>query len=271
MPYIIRNFPIKCNTLGQTMIQHRYLTIIAAVVIFTIACKRGDTSDFQAFNYVSADSTAMPYRLHIPDDYYSRIEYPLVVFLHGGAGRGSNNKNQISGGNFTGSHIWFTGANRTSYPAFVVAPQLPAGYTRWDNSRSAETSEYEELVLAIIGELVQTYSIDEDRIYLTGQSLGGWGTWDLIEKKPNFFAAAIPVCGGANPNGAALIAHLPIWALHGELDKTIPVDICREIVTGIRELGGNIRYTEYEGGEHNIWDRAYNEAGLVEWLFSQRR
>ncbi len=253
------------------MIQHRYLTIITTAIILTAACNRGDAVDFKAFNYVSPASTAMPYRLHIPDEYYSRTEYPLVVYLHGGAGRGSNNSRQISGGNSTGSHIWFAGTNRTNFPAFVLAPQLPAGYTRWDNSRSAEISEYEELVLAIIGELVRTYSINEDRIYLTGQSLGGWGTWDLIVKKPDFFAAAIPVCGGANPNGAALIAHLPIWALHGELDKTVPVDLSREIVTAIRELGGNIKYTEYKGADHNIWNKAYNEDGLVEWLFNQRR
>ncbi|MFC1481402.1 prolyl oligopeptidase family serine peptidase [Candidatus Neomarinimicrobiota bacterium] len=253
------------------MIQPRYLTIIATVIILAAACKRGDEPDFKAFNYVSADSTAMPYRLHIPDEYYSRIEYPLVVFLHGGAGRGSNNSSQISGGNAAGSHVWFTDANRANYPAFVVAPQLPDGFTRWDNSRSADVSGYEDLVLAIIEELVDTYSIDEDRIYLTGQSLGGWGTWDLIEKKPYFFAAAIPVCGGANPNGAALIAHLPIWAFHGELDKTVPVELSREIVAAIDKLGGKIKYTEYKGAEHNIWDRAYNEAGLVEWLFSQRR
>ncbi len=253
------------------MIQHRYLTIITTLMILTTACNRGDAPDFKAFNYVSADSTTMPYRLHIPDQYYTGTQYPLVVYLHGGAGRGSNNSSQISGGNAAGSRIWFNGANHTNYPAFVVAPQLPAGFTRWDNSRSVEISEYEGLVLAIIGDLVRTYSIDEDRIYLTGQSLGGWGTWDLIVKKPDLFAAAIPVCGGANPNGATLIAHLPIWAFHGALDKNVPVDISREIVTAIRDLGGNIKYTEYEGADHNIWNRAYNEAGLVEWLFSQRR
>ena len=234
------------------------------------ATSSGPDEGFLARRYVGAAGDTLPYRIFIPDQYDPERHYPLVMFLHGGGGAGTDNISQISGGNRSGAHIWIGPAYRTEYPCFAVAPQLP-GLERWDDPASDHLSPYGGLAVELVAYLLNEYALDTKRIYLTGQSRGGWGVWDLVAKRPDLFAAGIPVCGGGNPSLTRAMDHIPIWAFHGALDRTVKVELSRIMVAALRETGGNIRYTEYRLGMHAIWDRAYEEQGLVDWLFAQRK
>ena len=123
-----------------------------------------------------------------------------------------------------------------------------------------------------IGELVADPSIDASRIYLTGLSMGGFGSWDLVSRHPEWFAAVVPVCGGGDPSFAARIADsgVPIWTVHGDADRVVPADLTRTMVRAIREANGRVGYTELPGVRHNSWDHAYGPEGPMEWMFSQQ-
>ena len=196
--------------------------------------------------------------------------YPLVMFLHGGRGTGTDNFSQISGSNHMGSHVWIQRKCQAKHPAFVVAPQIPE-LGRWDYEASDELSVSGELAVELIRELQIAYPIDQDRIYLTGQSLGGWGVWDMIAKRPDLFAAAIPVCGGGDPKTVSSMGDVAIWAFHGAMDREVNVEISREMVNALKAAGSGVKYTEYPSAGHEIWDRAYSEDGLIDWLFAQRK
>ena len=115
------------------------------------------------------------------------------------------------------------------------------------------------------------YSIDPQRIYLTGLSMGGYGTWDLLARKPDLFAAGVPVCGGGDESTAEQIANIPIWVFHGDLDSAVPVSRSRTMVEALKKAGGHPKYSEYPGVEHNSWDKAYADPELMKWLFAQKR
>jgi predicted peptidase len=151
-----------------------------------------------------------------------------------------------------------------------LAPQLPKKW-RWDAVGYSQLSQYAEALVELLVELKSAFPIDENRVYLTGQSLGGWGTWDLITKRPDLFAAALPICGGGDPSAVDGLRNISVWAFHGRLDSQIPVEHSREMVAALREAGAQVRYTEYKTLGHSVWDRAYSEEDLIAWLFSQRR
>jgi len=231
--------------------------------------KNGET-DFEARIFEDSSGIKMPYRLFIPQDYTTSISYPIIMYLHGAAGCGNDNLKQISGGNTNGTHVWITKENQSQNPTFVMAPQLPVG-KYWGSTDSLRLSEYGEIAINLVKYLLNEFSIDPDRVYLTGQSRGGHGTWDIPCKYPGFFAAAIPLCGGSNPALVYAIRDLPVWAFHGEKDQLVNVEYSREMVEALKEIGGNIKYTEYPDVGHDVWKKAYLEPELHEWLFRQKR
>jgi predicted peptidase len=191
------------------------------------------------------------------------------VYLHGSGGLGTNNLNQIAGGNTNGTHLWTRPEMQTRHPAFVVAPQLPPG-NRWD-APGASMASYALLLIELLAGLREEFPIDSNRLYLVGQSLGGFGTWDLIIKSPPLFAAAVPLCGGGDPTRASVISNLPIWAFHGGKDQTVSANESTVMVAALRALGSGVKYTEYPEIGHDVWTVAFTDADLPEWLFAQRR
>ncbi|MFQ5569653.1 MAG: prolyl oligopeptidase family serine peptidase [Rhodothermales bacterium] len=183
------------------------------------------------------------------------------MFLHGGRGAGTDNISHISGSNWSGSHVWIQDEMQAEHPAFVVAPQL-SGWHRWDKPMTDELSPYGQLAVELIEHLQTIYPIDPDRVYLTGQSRGGWGVWDLIGKRSDLFAAAIPVCGGGDPTGVSSMRDIAVWVFHGARDHEVKVERSREMVEAFRSVGGDIKYSEYRFSGHAIWDRAYKETAL---------
>ena len=213
----------------------------------------------------------MPYRLFIPPSYDQKNKYPLVLWLHGAGSVGKDNKMQISEWSIPGTHTWTKPENQAKNPVFVVAPQCPSSETCWDDPDADALGKELLLVLDILDSLQQEFGIDSQRLYVAGQSMGGFGTWSLIAKRPNIFAAAIPLCGGGKPALAARAAKIPIWAFHGDKDDDVPVTETRNMIAAVKKAGGNPRYTEYKGMGHEIWDRAFKEPGLVDWLFAQHK
>jgi predicted peptidase len=225
---------------------------------------------YVARTFVAANGMRMPYRLFVPDERSRVTPLPVIIYLHGGGGVGVDNLRQISGGNTAGTRLWITPEAQARHPAFVIAPQLPRG-NRWDRQGADGLAPHAELVIELLDSLSGEFAMDRDRIYLTGQSLGGFGTWDLIVKRPDLFAAAVPLCGAGTPSRALAVRDMPIWVFHGAKDDAVPVAGSREMVAALRAVGSRVIYTEYPEVGHNVWLRAYTEQDLPDWLFAQRR
>ncbi len=256
------------------------LLITQAGYSLLIAAKKED-GGFVAKEFTTARGEKIPYRLFTPKSYDPSKKYPVVLWLHGSEGRGDDNSKQISGGNIKGAQGWAEPRCQNSHPCFVIAPQMPAGGF-WATHEGAPPKDVKNLmvveptenllrVVELMKAILEEYSIDKDRVYVTGQSMGGFGTWAIITAEPNMFAAAIPVCGGGDPAKAGSIKHIAIWAFHGSKDSLVPVERSRNMIKALKEVGVNPKYTEYSNMDHGIWEKAYAESSLVSWLFNQKR
>ena len=225
--------------------------------------------------YQNADTT-LPYRLYVPFNYDPAKSYPLVVHLHGAGLRGNDNQRQL--GSIMKSLLEMQAVNADQ--AIFVLPQCPENEKWVDSSWSKgeytvdSTPESNELkaVVELIGQLQETYNVDDKRIYSIGFSMGGYGTWDLLTRHPDLFAAGMPLCGGADSTKAAALAEIPVWTVHGAKDPTVPVAASQKIVKAIQDAGGTkIQYTELPDNEHDVWTYAYSNAEMFTWLFQQSK
>lgn len=220
----------------------------------------------------------MPYRLFRPE---ASGKLPLVVYLHGSGGQGDDNEKQLGLGNIFGTRVWLLPENQKRFPCYVVVPQTDRGWARYDFSKQTEgpakvipgLGDGSRLALEIIDSLRHEFaqSIEERRIYVTGQSMGGAGTWNIMTNRPRFFAAAVPCCGSVSTEDGTGSIDTPLWAFHGASDQTVPVSTSRDRIAARRKAGGHPLYTEYAGVDHNVWEWVYTEPELVNWMFSQRR
>ena len=204
----------------------------------------------------------MPYRLMRPLRVEKGIRYPLIVSLHGSGGVGDDNVSSLRHWNGVMARLpW-----REKYPTFVLAPQRRPGGIWGPKPDVAGTADLYvrddlPLVFEIIEQLKQEFPIDDRRIYALGSSGGGAGTWNIIAARPEVFAAAIPVCGRFQPAYALGLAHLPIWCFHGDADPLISVEFSRDAFARLREVGGNMKYTELRDVGHAAWKHAFVYAG----------
>jgi predicted peptidase len=123
----------------------------------------------------------------------------------------------------------------------------------------------------LLDDIIRTYRVDRDRVYLTGLSMGGFGTWDLAAAHPEKFAAIAPICGGGNPQNAKKLARLPIWVFHGAKDPTVPIERSREMVEALKAAGANVKFTVYPEAQHDSWTETYNNPEFYQWLLEQKR
>ena len=208
----------------------------------------------ERFLRLTLDGT--PYRLFVPGGYRGRESFPLVLFLHGGAGRGTDNERHLRNGNGMIVEM-FAGAEK-QYPAFVLAPQT-------------SSEHHVESTLAVLEDVRSRYRIDGRRIYVVGQSLGGYGLLDLVAARPRLFAAAVVIAAGGEPGRAQSLSAVPTWFFHGEKDEMIPVEGVRRLVTDVKRAGGTVRFTEYAGEGHGLAWLVVKERELVPWVFARRR
>jgi predicted peptidase len=268
----------------RTYIQRLGLAL-AVAFLFVTPCFAQQAATFAARVYTNAQGETMPYRLFIPRDYDQRKKYPLVLWLHGSPARGNDNIKQVSGTQTKGTQVWIRPEYQSKYPSIVLVPQCPEHKTWAAEVGSEQLTDELRLVLEIISQLQMEFSLDPQRFYVAGQSMGGIGVWQLITKYPNMFAAAVILCGKGDPSKAPLIAELPVWVFHGENDAnpSTPVSEARKMVAAIRSARGHPKYTEYSSAAmlmvqvpnvpvgHNVWDKAFDEPDLVSWVFAHKR
>ncbi|MGC2109232.1 MAG: PHB depolymerase family esterase [Candidatus Korobacteraceae bacterium] len=218
----------------------------------------------------------MPYRLFRPE---AAGKLPLVVYLHGSGGQGDDNLKQLGLGNIFGTRVWLLPQNQKTFPCYVLVPQTDRGWIHYDTSQWAQGKtgiipgfgEGTRMVLEIVDGLCRELSIDERRIYVMGQSMGGAGTWNVITYRPQFFAAAVICCGSISDDDGTGSIETPLWNFHGDSDQTVPVSVSRERIAARRKAGGHPLSTEYAGVDHNVWEWAFTEPELVPWVFAQHR
>ncbi|MBQ3708600.1 MAG: phospholipase [Clostridia bacterium] len=215
----------------------------------------------------------LPYRIYVPKNYDCGERYPLLVFLHGAGERGTENERQL-----IHMQYLFNDPDSPVYDSIVLAPQCPEDsqwvLVPWENGNYSieETPESPglEALCLLIDECRDFYNVDDDRIYVTGLSMGGFGTWDLLSRHGARFAAGIPICGGGDPSYANLLKRIPIRTFHGSEDGAVPVAGTRAMFAAIRQAGGTlIDYTEFDGEGHGIWDKVYEDREVVDWLYAQ--
>ncbi|HEX9945880.1 MAG TPA: PHB depolymerase family esterase, partial [Thermoanaerobaculia bacterium] len=211
----------------------------------------------------------MRYLLFVPKNYDQRKRYPLVLWLHGGGSHGEDLKLLLSHGDKHGIGYLARADIQSKYASFIVAPQCPRNKL-WGNPGSGQLTGEMKLALEIVAKVRAAYSIDSRRLYVLGMSLGGYGTWDLITRRPGLFAAAVPICGGGDPSKVSLLVKTAVWVFHGDEDELVDVAESRKMIAAIQRAGGKPRYTEYKGVGHNAWERAFAEPELLPWLFAQR-
>ncbi|MDZ7659155.1 prolyl oligopeptidase family serine peptidase [Fodinibius sp.] len=252
-----------------------FVTIGLLFLFFGIA--EAQITDFEPKVYTDSDGEELQYRILKPANYDSTKSYPLVLFLHGAGERGNDNYSQLKWGVSHFAEPKF----RERYPAFVIAPQMGEGefWSQLITSRdtTAFTASMGEtptrpmrLTIELLEELQDKYSVDSNRLYVTGISMGGFGTFDLIQRFPNKFAAAVPVCGGGDVTRAFMLTDIPIWAFHGTNDEVVQPEFSRSMIEAIRIAGGSPGYTEYpDEGHIGAWVQAYRNPHLYEWMFSK--
>lgn len=205
------------------------------------------------------------YLLFLPDGYrtQSRTAHPLILFLHGMGERGPGvSKVKIHGPPKIAESL-------TNFPFIVLSPQCPPG--EWWST---------ELVLAALDEVIKRHRVDTNRIYLTGLSMGGFGSWELALKYPERWAAVAPICGGGNPlwpvgyqgeEKKRALKNLPFWVFHGEKDPTVPLLESQRMVDSLKKFGCDVKFTVYPGVGHDSWTATYKNRELYDWFLEHRR
>lgn len=239
-------------------------------------------NDTKPLEYENAAGQKLHYRWHEPAHIVPGEKYPLVIFMHGAGERGAENIRQM----IHGVPQMLNYAQRKNLSFFLLAGQVPGGecstdpqghkwvQVPWDGNTQPmpETpSDSMAALIDLIGELRMNPAVDASRIYVTGLSMGGYGTWDLIMRKPDWFAAAMPVCGGADDSKVAIVKDMAIWVFHGGNDSVVNPERARNAVAALRAVGGNVKHTEYPGVNHDSWSPTYSDDKVLDWMFAQKR
>jgi predicted peptidase len=234
---------------------------IATALAFVATGTAQDTkTGFLSKDFTDPDGAKIPYVVFVPHDYDGSKEYPVILFLHG-AGESKNRgpKQPVEQG--IGKAIK---AQEKTFGFITVIPQSQKG--GW-----GATGVEGKRAVAILDEVTKSYKTDAKRVYLTGLSMGGFGTWSLAAAHPDRWAAIAPICGGGKAEDAPKIKDIPTWVFHGDKDTAVKVEYSRVMVDALKKAGGNPKYSEYAGVDHNSWDRAYAEKEFFPWLAAQKR
>jgi predicted peptidase len=199
---------------------------------------------------------SLDYLVYLPTDYEKKDSWPLLLFLHGAGERGDDLELVKKHGP---PKLIEQGK---AFPFVVVSPQCPKD--GWWSTKPLE-------LVALLDEIVAKYKIDQDRIYLSGLSMGGFGTWMLAAYAPDRFAAIVPVCGGGERLMARRLTHLPVWAFHGAKDQVVPLGRSEEMVDALKKLHGDVKLTVYPEAGHDSWTATYDNPELYDWLLQQKR
>lgn len=228
-------------------------TILLSFIMMTLIYPQQENQTSHNFQKEITITLTANYLLYLPEDYAdSDKEFPLVLFLHGAGERGNDLKK-----------VKVHGLPRLvnegkDFPFIVVSPQCP-DLMLWNT----------DVLSSLLDEIEANYKVDKNRIYVTGLSMGGHGTWSLALAQPNRFAAIAPVCGWADTTKASTISHLPIWVFHGAKDVVVPVKSSEDMVNALKNFGSDVKLTIYPEANHDSWTETYNNDELYKWLLEQ--
>ncbi|MTI21714.1 phospholipase [Fulvivirga sp. RKSG066] len=221
----------------------------------------------------------LPFRVLFPENFNQDEKYPVILFLHGAGERGSDNEKQL----VHGSDLFI---NQKISPAIVIAPQCPQDdyWAKVDVKRSLEgkrifsfpaestPTDAMQSVMHLVDSVRQLGFVDKSRLYVGGLSMGGMGTFEILSRRPEVFAAAFPICGGGNPQNVTTYAdEVDLWVFHGAKDDIVPPALSEQMVDAIKKAGGDVKFTLYPEANHNSWDSAFAEPELLTWLFSKSK
>lgn len=258
----------------------RNLFCLALSFIVSIGLSAQTLDQFESYRFIQNGDT-LPYRILLPENYDPSKEYPLLVFLHGRGESGRDNQKQL----IHGAKLFLTDSIRKAHPAIVVFPQCAAN-DYWSNVHTvadkngkrefyyvadgpASTSMH--LLMSLMENLFVQYKIKKDQVYAMGLSMGGMGVFELVRRKPGLIAAAIPICGGAHPATAKGMRDVKWWIFHGAKDDVVKPELSVRMVEALQEVKAAVQFTLFPDANHNSWDPAFAEPGLMNWLFTQHK
>jgi predicted peptidase len=211
----------------------------------------------QSFSKQVTKTLAARYLLYLPKDYGKdpAARWPLILFLHGAGESGDNLEIVKKHGPPK------LAAGGKEFPFIIVSPQAPSSREGWNV----------EVLTALLDEVMRQYAVDPDRVYLTGLSMGGFGTWNLAAAVPERFAAIAPICGGGQRRMARRLRTLPTWVFHGAKDPTVPLQESQEMVDALKAAGGDVKFTIYPDAGHDSWTVTYDNPELYSWFLQHKR
>jgi predicted peptidase len=233
-----------------------------ALGLIPAAGRSAEATGFVDKVYKNADGHESKYVVFVPHDYDGKKEVPVILFLHG-AGETKSDQPKAKMPVEVGIGTAIKKREKT-FPFLVIIPQ--AETRGW-----GATTENAKRALAMLDEVMKEYKTDAKKVYLTGLSMGGMGTWSIATAMPDKFAAIVPICGRGDPKQAEKLKDLPIWAFHGADDPTVKPEGSRDMIEAVKKAGGSPKYTEYPKVGHNSWDKAYDTEELYEWLLKQSK
>jgi len=237
----------------------RKMILIPGLALICIAnggAIRAETPKQTAATLDTQVRVKLNYWLYLPEDYDKNASSPLLLFLHGAGERGDD-LNQVK--KHGPPKLIDQGK---SFPFIVVSPQCPE-HRSW-------LFEVVQLT-ALLDEIVAKYKVDRERIYVTGLSMGGFGTWALAAYTPQRFAAIVPICGGGEVSMTRVLSHLPVWAFHGAKDPAVPLQRSQQMIDALKKRNNEVKFTIYPEALHDSWTATYNNPEVYDWLLQHKR
>ncbi|CAL65351.1 prolyl oligopeptidase family serine peptidase [Christiangramia forsetii] len=262
----------------KNRLKYLLITFGSILLLLPLTLKAQTKDDFKKEHFIFENDT-LNYRILYPKNFSEEEEeYPVVLVLHGAGERGDDNEAQL----VHGSDLFLKAENREKFGSIVIFPQAPKEdyWAKVEVKRDTMPFQFDfknkekptkslNLVMKLMDSLVAEEFVNEKQVYVGGLSMGGMGTYEILYKRPDMFAAAFAICGGANPEIASEYQDgLNIWIFHGEKDDVVPPELSKDMARDINHHGGNAKLSLYPNDNHNSWDSAFAEPYLLPWLFS---
>lgn len=256
------------------------IILTISLVSLILALKAQEFKQFEKGNFIKGRDSIY-YRILFPENFNPAQKYPIVFFLHGSGERGNDNESQL----VHGAKLFLKDENRKKFPAIIVFPQCPAndywanvsigpneqGKRSFSFVNGGEPTKAMHALVGMVKDLLKKPYVDKKQVYVGGLSMGGMGTFELLRRKRNTFAAAITICGGDNTNNINKYKSVPLWIFHGGKDDVVDPAYSIAVSERLKTLGDEVKFTLYPNANHNSWDSAFAEPELLQWLFSHKK
>lgn len=256
--------------------------ILFFVIVLTAGAGYSQDLSLYKKEWLIKGNDTLPYRILLPQNYQSTKKYPVIFFLHGAGERGNDNEKQL----VHGAKLFLADSIRKNYPAIVVFPQCSeksfwssvafkmdsvSGKRAFEFSATAEPTIAMALLLKLTDKILKDFPVNKKQVYVMGLSMGGMGTFEIVNRKPGVFAAAIPICGGGSAETAPALAKTDWWVFHGAKDDVVLPAYSEIMVDALKKANASVKFTLYPEANHNSWDAAFAEPTLLNWLFSHKK